>query len=81
MTTLTVSDLQVGKTYRIVDRGDTDLGGCTLIRDDGSFTVSEINDTVQCSAGDASFNRRDCFEWALFNLDETTTFEEVIKGE
>lgn len=81
MTTLTVSDLQVDKTYRIVDMGDTDLGGCTLIHDDGSFTVSEINDTVQCSAGDASFINDGDEKWALFELTETTTFEEVIKGE
>lgn len=81
MKTLTISDLQVGKTYRIVDMGDTELGGCELVREDGSFTVSEINDTVQCSKGDAMFRHDVDEEWALFCLNETTTFEEVIKGE
>lgn len=81
MIKLTVSDLQVGKTYRIVDMGDTDLGGCTLLREDESFTISQIEGLITCSKGDATFCGIDDEEWALFLLDETTTFEEVIKGE
>lgn len=81
MTTLTVSDLQVGKTYRIVNMGDTDLGGCELLREDKSFTISQVEGIITCSVGDASFCNIADEEWGLFMSDETTTFEEVIKGE
>lgn len=73
--TLQVKDLEVGKSYRILDLGDADLGGCEF-NTSLPFTVYKIDADGNVQLDNVSF-RGGLGIWYVFSAEETTTFELV----
>jgi hypothetical protein len=76
--TLTVKDLEVGKTYRIVDLNNNCFGGCEF-DPTASFTVSKIRSGQYTDLiyVDNVVYDGELGTWCVFSSDDTTTFELV----
>ena len=75
---LSVKDLQAGYTYRIIDQGNTEFGGCDIESIDfNNLKVTQVaEDNGDVEVENVSWGG-DYGDWWVFSVTNTTTFQLV----